>query len=84
MQIGETEHQVDVIHEESLHVYLAVMSDSDIAAFNASKYCPGGAKLRRGSFFVYGYPCDRLILKLDAEAFLSDERVQQQLSVRSK
>jgi hypothetical protein len=77
ISIGETEHLIDVESEgPELHKCLAMMSDADLEKFYQ---WTGYLKVKRESFFVYGNPCERLVLKVDAEALLSDPAVVNEL-----
>jgi hypothetical protein len=61
VQIGEVEHQIDVYDEPELKALFDGLSDNELAAIGYKD---------RDIVTFYGNPCDRLILKLDAEAFL--------------
>ena len=59
-RIKEMEYQIDVSDRPELEELIATMSDDEIKKAGAD----------RSSFIVYGYPCERIILKLDPESFL--------------
>lgn len=60
VQIGEMEYQIDVEYHEDLKNLIAQATDDEIEQAGAD----------RDSFLVYGYPCDRIIWKLDPETLL--------------
>lgn len=60
IQIGEYEHQIDVECTSTLAALIEEATDEELEA----------AEVERESFTVLGHPCDRLILELDAAAFI--------------
>lgn len=65
--ISEWEHQIDVEYHSELNELLNTFTDDELKLFSANTYY----SVDRESFYSYGRPCERVILKLDAEAFES-------------
>jgi hypothetical protein len=65
-EIGEHEHQIDICYHDELKEALEV----EAAAGDQEAQ----ERLGRGYFLAYGYPCDRMILKLDPKIFLENIR----------
>ena len=63
-QVGEFEYQIDVADHTALAELISQATDEDWPAKD------------KESFLAYGYPCDRVIARLDAESFLQDSTVQ--------
>lgn len=80
--IGEYEYQIDVADASpDLHKCLAQMTDAELTKFHA---WTGYLRVSRDSFCIYGNPCERLVFKLDPEAFLQDKTILKALRAKVK
>ena len=71
-QVGETEYQIDVEAGSELATLAWACTPEELKALRFQRRDHHALSVVSGSFWVYGYPCDRLIWKLDPETFLEE------------